>query len=182
MHQPIDLIKSIAADLGSYPCNTEEDLGLKGFILGALYSLLRATQLNYLHRTGPALPTGYENELNEIGESFARGEVVDEGQWLAGFYFNSAMQRLASGYHRGLQLVTGDILEAHELADIALKRKLLLTDDIKFLDTVHGEVHKLHRDRYGLLKGRTISLADAIEAARQLLNLAKVARQTSRNK
>jgi hypothetical protein len=176
MQQAIDEIKSVTADFVNYPCNTEEDLGLKGFILGALYGLIRAAQLNYADRTGPALPTSYETELNEIAATLARGEAINEDQWLGGFYFNSAMQRLAAGYHRGLQLLTGEALEAHELSEIAVKRRLLTSDDIKWLHTVHGEVHKLHRDRYGLLKGRTINLSDAIKATKQLLALAKRAR------
>jgi len=172
MEQDTQRLKLIATEFQRYTCNTEEDLGLKGFTLGALYGLIKAEKLGYAHRTGPSLSTGYEAELNDISKIFSEGNVVDNGQWVSGFYFNSALQRIAGGYHRGLKLLTGDNLEVQELASIAIKRKLTEKSEINWIDTVYGEVNKLHRDRYGLLKGRAVTLSDAISATEQLLALA----------
>lgn len=169
-------LESIARGLASYSCNTEQDLGLKGLILGGLYGLIKAKQLNYVHRTGALLPPGYEAELNGIAATLSGGNVIDDGQWLAGFYFNSALQRLAAGYHRGLQLLTGQTGEVQELLEIAIKRKLLTVTNINWLATAHGEVQKLQRDPYGLLKGRGISLDEATVALNQLLALASEAK------
>jgi hypothetical protein len=73
---------------------------LFGALGGSLYALRRAFDLGYEDRTGKRLPGTYREELYALFQQIAEGEPPRDGQWLAGFYFHSALRRLAALYHR----------------------------------------------------------------------------------
>jgi len=72
---------------------------LLDYLYGAVHALARAHALNYRDRTGP-LPGDYQANMLKRMHRAILGRLSYHGPWLAGFYFNSAIQRLAAAYHR----------------------------------------------------------------------------------
>jgi oligoribonuclease (3'-5' exoribonuclease) len=91
---------------------------------------------------------------------------------LAGFYFNSALFRIAAAYHRGLKVVSGK--ETCRL----YKPDLLKCVKPEFpewqhtnLDDVYDEVNDLKHKAEGLFNSRNISRKKAKAAVAELLEL-----------
>lgn len=105
-------------------------------------------------------------------ENVAEGAVRKSGKWLAGFYFNSALFRIAAAYHRGLKVVSGK--ETCRL----YKADLLKYVEPGFpnwqhtnLDRVYDEVNDLKHTAEGLFNSRNISREEARVAVAELLEL-----------
>ncbi len=152
-----------------------QEQALLGILLGSLYGLARAVQLGYEDRTGRALSLQYSKELRGLLADLEKGNLPSEGQWLAGFYFNSALHRLAALYHRSLKILTGRDDNAPSLLEYAVKAKLLKKEHVSALATVHKEVNKLKHDTFGVLRDRAVDLALTVTAASQAFVLIRVA-------
>lgn len=96
---------------------------LYNLALGAIYSLARAEQLGY-PRQSPE-PGRVWRRLDEVREMILRMLVEDrppqQGEWLAGFYFNDAILRLDLAFEHVLRYIgdlgpTAAIGEAREVA------------------------------------------------------------------
>jgi hypothetical protein len=153
--------------------STAEERDPLDYLLGALHSLFRATQLGYQHRGFP-LGNKYwaEGPMPRV-RLMTEGKIRVEGKWLAGFYFNSALARIAAAFERavrhkakrkkigtGVQSVWG-LLGALQLRHFERGNLAL----------VYGEVNPLKHEAAGLAKGRRVSLADAIAAFGEMLDL-----------
>lgn len=73
--------------------------------LGVLYALILA-KCNTRPFTGRKEPVEVQTVIKRA-EHVARGMVRTSGNWMSGFYFNSALFRIAASYHRGLKVVSG---------------------------------------------------------------------------
>jgi hypothetical protein len=73
------------------------------YVVGAVHSLVRAVALGFVDRDGPFDPT-YRPFLGKYVLDIAADREVHP-LWLAGFYFNSAHQRLAASYDRVPRLI-----------------------------------------------------------------------------
>lgn len=138
----------IAARLAAIHPTGIDQQGIYGLIDGALYGLRRAVRLGFIDRTGAALPKDYGQELTRVAMDLSRSDEVKETLWLAGFYFNSALQRLSPACER--------------LGKYAMTREDLIP-------LVRQERNCLTHDIPGLLTGRKVSLQDAIDAAGMLV-------------
>ena|ERR1700722_10807180 len=58
---------------------------------GALASLARAGQLKYKDRIHKELSEKYYRKLSQLVKQMNSGASPDDGPWLAGYYFNSAL-------------------------------------------------------------------------------------------
>jgi len=67
-----------------------------GHFVGALYALTQAVALHTPDRDDDALRRVYPNELRRISAAMARGKRRPPAQWVAEFYLNSGLYRLAS--------------------------------------------------------------------------------------
>lgn len=96
---------------------------LYNFALGAIYSLARAEQLGYPRqsqepgRVWQRMDEAMETVLRMLGED----RPPQQGEWLAGFYFNDAILRLDLAFEHILRYVgdlgpTAAIGEAREVA------------------------------------------------------------------
>lgn len=69
---------------------------LVGYMLGAVYGLREGLE----HQPRPVAEEPreslYEVEIDGVAEALARGAAVGEVKWKAGFYFHSAMHRIAA--------------------------------------------------------------------------------------
>lgn len=71
--------------------------GSRDDFLGAIYALIVAKQLNFEDRQNR--PIEIATVLKRAGE-VGEGKVRTDGKWMARFYFNSALFRIAAMYHR----------------------------------------------------------------------------------
>ena len=105
-------------------------------------------------------------------ENVADGTVRTSGKWLAGFYFNSALFRIAAAYHRGLKVVSGK--ETSRLYKSDLLKHVepdFPTWQHSNLDDVYDEVNDLKHTTEGLFNSRNVSQEKASAAVAELLEL-----------
>src|SRR6266852_8279589 len=73
-------------------------------LLGAVYALMLARLNQFEDR--PDRPPELQPVITRA-EQLERGEIRVSGKWIAGWYFNSALFRIAAVYHRLLKVVSG---------------------------------------------------------------------------
>ncbi len=168
-------LQSTARKAASFAVPNVQEQALLGFLLGALYGLGRAIELGYEDRTGRSIDPRYSEELRGLLAGVNKGQLPPDGQWLAGFFFNSALHRLTALYHRCLKVLMSGDEPAPKLAEQAVRAGLVKRTEINALATVHKEVNKLKHDTFGVLRGRSVDLALAVNAGTQALSLMRIA-------
>lgn len=120
-----------------------------------------------------------------------------DGKWLAGFYFNAALARIAAAFDRIALLAVvqahgekwrdeslGNRLQKLGVGTYVKPKKLglgkwkaptftLNNGKTSVAYRVHNEVNSLKHDPPGLAKGRDVAMADAIAAVTEVMDLAK---------
>jgi hypothetical protein len=138
------------------------------YLVGAIYALLKAEELQYDDRH-VALPDDYwQFPIKRAKQMAETGTTRAEGKWLAGFYFNSAILRIAASYHRVLVLLTNQ----RAYVDTLL-RKIERTYRFRHtnLSRVHKEVNLIKHDAVALRGGRKVTFDVAIAAIEELIDL-----------
>lgn len=137
------------------------------YVLGALYGLVRAQELGFRDREGEHFAS-YRSNLAIYASRTPRKQPINT-LWRAGFYFNSAIQRMASAFDRLPQLLGGK--EKHVKPRMeAVKKSLHVSDAFNEWEKIYDEVNTFKHDPEGVAKGRTVEMeVDAIRAFGQLL-------------
>jgi hypothetical protein len=91
------VINTLSGRLACLDASGLDEQALYGFAVGAAYSLAQAVRLGY-RGEGPA--DGYAAEVRAAADAISKGEPPTAGAWLAGYYFNSSLQRLAAAAER----------------------------------------------------------------------------------
>ncbi len=133
--------------------------------LGAVYSLIQAKQHGFQDRTSPIELAAVEKRAKRI----AKGALRTDGKWVAGFYFNNGLFRTAAVYHRVLKIIIGT--EEHVPALRKKAKSRFSGWQHGKLDLVHSQVNDLKHTPRGVHDQRTVTYADAVTAAGQLLDL-----------
>jgi len=154
------LLKSAAVK-----ANAEAQSSLDDF-LGAVYALIRAKQTGFRDRPGRPIAI---NPVRQRAAKIATGSLKTDGLWIAGFYFNNALFRTAAVYHRMLKVITGGNGYVPALLPTAHARYPHWDD--AHLSKVHSQVNELKHDPHGIYHGRSVTYADALTAACDLLDL-----------
>ncbi|HZT34629.1 MAG TPA: hypothetical protein VFA15_01825, partial [Nitrososphaera sp.] len=140
------------------------------YLLGALYGLRRAYELDFRDRSADHHKNYRDNLAVYCLEIPQRGQV--NPLWTAGFYFNSAIQRLASAFDRITQMfgekATKDNPARKRMAKVNAKIK---AGSYAEWEKIYQEVNLLKHPPSGLARGRTVTLADAFKALAQTLDL-----------
>ncbi len=131
------------------------------YAVGALYGLERAVELNFVDRPGKS-EAAYRPFLTKYVHDITEGRDLNR-VWLAGFYFNSAIQRLAACYERVPKLLGGVGESAHDRMASVNKGKC---DDWR---RVYGEVNAFKHDPKGRWKGRKVTMENAVNAMGQFI-------------
>ena len=143
-------------------------------LLGAVYSLFYAIHHGYADRTGPLTPADINAVLVRARDMTDR-RVRTEGKWAAGYYFNSALFRIASVYHRVLKIVVGNQGDKFETLVCCTRARFKSSRKFDWvsgaLEKVNGEVNGLKHTPEGIFTGRNVAFADAILAIEELLVL-----------
>ena len=145
--------------------NAEAQSSLDDF-LGAVYALIRAKQEGFRDRPGRPIAI---KPVAQRAAKIAAGNLKTDGLWIAGFYFNNALFRTAAVYHRMLKVITGGNGYVPALQPIASAR--YPGWDSAQLSKVHSQVNELKHDPRGVYHGRTVTYAETLTAARDLLDL-----------
>lgn len=127
------------------PSNASE-LALLGYILGAVYSLRKVIQISKSDYIDEHVNSEFGNTVRDVALRMAKEEEVHP-DWLAGYYFNSAIHRIDSLSERVSDYVYRD------------KGK-----KSKFSSKVNRDVRLLKHRISGIIEGRKASLSEAINA------------------
>ncbi len=143
-------VHSLASVLTGIPVSDESSLGVRGLIVGAAYSLARALELGYQDLTGRKRQLDYGDTLVAASHALSAGQTPDRGPWLANYYYNNALIRLA---------VAGERLEKHKPPRRDRK------------PTIREEVNIFKHEFGGLLsRGRSVQPGQALDELASLVN------------
>jgi len=134
-------------------------------LVGAIHSFYMAKEFGYKNRPS-ALGPKYHARLTTRASSLARATICTDGRWLAGYYFNSALLRIAASYHQTLKAITGQDKYVPALI-------LLVSPAFRHasLDEVHREVNRLKHGDEGIDPGRSVTFDQAVDALGELIDL-----------
>jgi hypothetical protein len=132
-------------------------------IAGAIFAVFRARELQYKHRDGQ-LSDKYLQNLAVRLERMAEGRLPQKHGWLAGFYFNSAIQRIAAA---GEQLA--GILKRLERQAKQQGRVFDISNVLPALNQIKEEVNRFKHDETGLERGRDITPSSAVTALSEIV-------------
>lgn len=127
---------------------------------GALASLIRAEELQYLDRIDEELPKEYYAKLSERVQKMTAGTLPPRGRWISGYYFNSALLRLGAARE-----ITKRLLDA---LDKGKRHQGPNLKAMKF-DKLYGEYCSLKHNLRSLRVGRKVTFEQALEALDELI-------------
>ena len=161
-------IKAFAKEIAAVKTSDDVLLGVKGLLVGAAFSLMKSHLLGFNANVG----SEYPNELYGIAQEIVAGELPESGSWLAGFFFNSALMRIAAGYHILLKRMFGNTDDSRNiLSKKAIKTGKIHPDDINLLDKVYQDVNDFKHEGGKLLRYRRVeSIDEAIAAGQKLIS------------
>jgi hypothetical protein len=133
------------------------------YLLGAYYGLSRAQELGFQDRTTGQIPS-YSAYVANDALAIAAGKPPNQVS-LAGFYFNSSIQRLAAAFERIPKMLGA------KKANAAEKMKEVNSGDYSNWERVYREVNDFKHKPEGRAFGRGVTMADAVAAFEQTLAL-----------
>lgn len=133
------------------------------YVVGAVYGLERAIHWGFMDRPGTWDQT-YRPFLTKYVLDIVAGKDIHP-LWLGGFYFNSAIQRLAASYDRIPGLLGAGTGNARE--------RMISVRGSEGQDwySVYKEVNALKHSPMGKAEGRRVTLEMALNAVDELLDL-----------
>ena len=149
-------------------------MALKEILMGAAYALARAYELDICRKASPQAGS-YSDQFSvkPILEDFSRGELPRGGQWLAGFYLNSAVNRIATGYERTLKILLGLDTKKHYdmecLTLMATKMGYISDDKVSALKDICAENNQYkHVHQTPINRKRIVNEERALKALQEL--------------
>jgi hypothetical protein len=146
-------------------------------LLGAVYSLIYARHHGYAERNHSLGVEDIRN-VRVRATDICASKVRTEGKWTAGYYFNSALFRIAAVYHRVLKTVAGkenedDIYIKDLLPLVKTQFRSWTNEDWKHekATQVYRQINKLKHQADGIYQGRAVVFDDAVSALTELLKL-----------
>ena len=137
------------------------------YVLGALYGLDRAHELGFRDRTMPH-GDNYRPHLANYAIGISRNETLNTF-WMAGFYFNSAIQRIAAAFDRIPRMLGVKVVKRESTQD-RMKKIAAPASFANWLN-VHKEVNRLKHPSEGLAAGRKVTMDRALAAFEELISL-----------
>src|SRR5947209_13766219 len=143
-------------------------------LLGAIYSLVLARQ--YCFDDRPDRPIQLD-VVSRRARQVRDGDVRLDGKWIAGWYFNSALFRLAAVYPRLLKVVSGDP-QSKKPVPVLLEKVEEVHHTRRHTGwghantaAIHREVNTLKHSSGGVHDGRAASYQQGVSAVEELLTL-----------
>ena len=143
-------------------------------LLGVVYSLFYAIHHEYASRP-QTLSSPDIDALLVRARDMGHCRIRTDGKWTAGYYFNSALFRLASVYHRTLEIVVGTQGESFKVllrkTQVWFKSSQGSDWACGSLKKVNNEVNALKHTPQGIFSGRNVAFEDAVSSAEELMTL-----------
>ena len=133
------------------------------YLVGAQYGLMKAVEIGFVDRSG-AWHRTYRPHLSQYVDSISTQRSVNN-RWLAGFYFNSGIQRIAACFDRIPKLLGAKGANARD------RMKNVNGGNYAAWDKVYGEINAFKHDVAGKATGRTVSLTEAVQAFEEVVAL-----------
>jgi hypothetical protein len=134
-------------------------------LLGAIYALISAREGGF---KGKSRSSEFKPIL-ERAKEVANGDVKTDGNWMAGFHFNSAIFRISAVFDR--------LPKAVACCHLSAKSAYLKKNGGQWKNTdahaIREEVNRLKHTPKGLFTGRLKDFAVGLSAVKQLLELAE---------
>lgn len=120
------------------------------FAVGAVFAFLKAEELNFRFGNEPGRALGIWPEASQVCDSIAKGNPLPtRGDWLAGYYYNDCLIRLAVAFEHLVRHETG--LHGYErLEEMKLEacRKGFHSEWLKSWGDVHNELSTIrHKNK-----------------------------------
>jgi len=161
LQQQAENLKALLVSLPDHGAITD----VFDYVVGAQYGLMKAIEIGFVDRPGTWHST-YRPHLPQYVEHIATQKPVNN-LWLAGFYFNSGIQRLAACFDRIPKLLNATGANARE------RMKSVNAGNYTAWDRVYDEINAFKHDVAGKAGGRTVGLTDAVQAFEEVLALLK---------
>ena len=145
--QQLDAVNQVASQISALRPANDSELALIAHLVGAAHSLRKAVDIS---------PDGYSDEhalpdfrdrVMATATAIASPDASVDPRWEAGYFFNSALMRIAS---------VNDRLGKYE------------GDRPDFTPEVRREVNRIKHDVEGILAGRQVGLDDALSSLSEL--------------
>ncbi|HEY2359667.1 MAG TPA: hypothetical protein VGK36_01025 [Candidatus Angelobacter sp.] len=150
------------------------------YILGALYALSRAHDLGFRDRKSGHL-SSYRPNLAKYALSISKSENINR-RWMAGFYFNSSIQRIAAAFDRLPQMLKAKMEKrvAGKRKSTSARERMAEVNSAAFAhwQRVYDEVNAFKHSPEGRADGRTVLMDDALLAFQQMLGLIATSKPT----
>ena len=144
-------LKDLARRIGVLVRELPQYRAILDVAAGAVFALFRANALGYKHRDGQLSDKYLQNLVTRL-QRMGNGQLPQKHGWLAGFYFNSAIQRIAAA---GEQLA--GILKRLDREARRKGKETNIANVLVALDEIRTEVNRFKHDETGLEKGREIT-------------------------
>jgi hypothetical protein len=157
----------VATLLQSAPTSSAGLIGVLDDLLGAIYELISSVELDFHGKTGQSP----HQPVITRAQQLAKGEVRSDGNWMAGFHFNSALFRISALFDRLPKAITC----CHTSAAAAYLQKAGKPWDKRDAHRIRKQVNRIKHEPGGSFVARSpnADFATAVAAVKQLLELAK---------
>jgi len=160
-----DLSKRLARELNDLPDHPAV-ADVFDYLAGAIFSLKHCAALPFLNRKGGQV-AGYKKILSRYLSAIPEGRSPNP-YWVCGFYFNSAMVRIAACYDRIPKMILKRKKgKAHKLMESVWGD----SSSYPKWKAVYKEVNKLKHAAVGLGLGRGVSMGDVMAALLEIVSL-----------
>jgi hypothetical protein len=145
------------------------------YILGALFGLAQANLIGFKDRSAEFVSVYRPNLANYALQ--ITGDRAMNSLWLSGFFFNSAIQRLASGFDRVPRMLGAKMTKrvGRRNKEIGTSAKERMTEvnakPFPHWERVYDEVNAFKHSPEGKAAGREVTMSDALAAFGELLEL-----------
>jgi hypothetical protein len=143
------------------------------YVLGALFGLLQAETTGFKERIGGYVPE-YHAHVANYAMNLSEGRQLNS-VWLAGFYFNSGIQRLAAAFDRVPKMLGAankGMVDGKKKPTTARDRMTEVNSgDWANWEKVYDEVNAFKHSPEGRATGRTVTMEDAVAASAEVLDL-----------
>jgi hypothetical protein len=152
-------LKQLAIELPDHEAVTD----VLDYVIGALFGLMSAIDQGFLDREG-SWHTTYRPHFAQYIEYICETKPLHH-LWLAGFYFNSGIQRIAACFDRIPKLLQASGSNVHERMKSVNKGKY------DAWGKVYKEINAYKHDAEARAAGRTVTLEDSVQAFRETVHL-----------
>jgi hypothetical protein len=162
-------LTAIAGRLRQLAPSTPEQSTPFNFAVGAVYALSRALELNYsdVHELGRGMRMW--QEAKDLCHLIECGSPPKEGEWLAGYFFNDAIMRIAVAYEHLIREAT----EANDDGGIDFEKVKQLGFRQEWLDSrepLRIEMNRLKHRTHEFVDGPPLMVEQTVQALEYLVN------------